>query len=227
MFLFLCIPLPVLGQIQITEEDYARAEQQLSQSVSKMVYHRMVNPNWLADEAFWYQHEAPGSVRYMYVDPDAGVHRPLFDHNRLAGALSEVLQADISAVQLSLSRLEVTGTSMSFNMGENAVSCEIETYACTVMDRPKAAGNTVPRMSVVSPDGKLAAFRRDNNLWVHEIATGSETQLTFDGEEDFGIRHKQRRLGAQRPARRPVVTGLQKDCHISARRATRRRDVHG
>jgi dipeptidyl-peptidase 4 len=42
------------------------------------------------------------------------------------------------------------------------------------------------RNAVVSPDGKRAAFVRDYNLWVRDIATSSETQLTTDGVKDFG-----------------------------------------
>ncbi|HZE07218.1 MAG TPA: DPP IV N-terminal domain-containing protein [Gemmatimonadaceae bacterium] len=39
---------------------------------------------------------------------------------------------------------------------------------------------------IVSPDGKRAAFIRADNLWVRDIATGRETQLTTDGVKDFG-----------------------------------------
>ena len=39
---------------------------------------------------------------------------------------------------------------------------------------------------VNSPDGKLAAYRKDNNLWVREIATGTERPITTDGVKDFG-----------------------------------------
>jgi dipeptidyl aminopeptidase/acylaminoacyl peptidase len=39
---------------------------------------------------------------------------------------------------------------------------------------------------VLSPDGKRAAFIRNWNLWVKDVATGQETQLTTDGEKDFG-----------------------------------------
>jgi dipeptidyl aminopeptidase/acylaminoacyl peptidase len=39
---------------------------------------------------------------------------------------------------------------------------------------------------VVSPDGKRSVFIRDYNLWVREIASGKETQLTKDGVKDFG-----------------------------------------
>ena len=39
---------------------------------------------------------------------------------------------------------------------------------------------------VVSPDGKRTAYIKDYNLWVKDIATGKETQLTTDGVKDFG-----------------------------------------
>ncbi len=43
------------------------------------------------------------------------------------------------------------------------------------------AGNTV-----VSPDGKRAAFIRDWNLWARDVASGTEKQLTTDGVANFG-----------------------------------------
>ena len=39
---------------------------------------------------------------------------------------------------------------------------------------------------MLSPDGKRAVFIRDWNLWVRDVATGQETQLTTDGVKDFG-----------------------------------------
>src|SRR5436853_6233451 len=50
---------------------------------------------------------------------------------------------------------------------------------CTPL--PRADAN-----SVLSPDRNRAAFIRDFNLWVREIASGKETQLTKDGVKDFG-----------------------------------------
>ena len=43
-----------------------------------------------------------------------------------------------------------------------------------------ATANTIP-----SPDGKRAAFVREHNLWVRELPSGKETQLTTDGVKDF------------------------------------------
>lgn len=45
---------------------------------------------------------------------------------------------------------------------------------------------TGSRTESVSPDGKRAAFIRNYNLWARDIATGRETQLTTDGQKDFG-----------------------------------------
>jgi dipeptidyl aminopeptidase/acylaminoacyl peptidase len=47
-------------------------------------------------------------------------------------------------------------------------------------------GQAARRTDVPSPDGKLTAFIRDQNLWVRDVATGKETQLTTDGVEDYG-----------------------------------------
>ncbi|HVS59101.1 MAG TPA: DPP IV N-terminal domain-containing protein [Gemmatimonadaceae bacterium] len=48
----------------------------------------------------------------------------------------------------------------------------------------RRAGRTAPE--IMSPDGKRAAFIRAYNLWVRDVATGHETQLTSDGVKDFG-----------------------------------------
>ena len=47
-------------------------------------------------------------------------------------------------------------------------------------------GGAAARNDVVSPDGKHAVFIRDWNLWVRDVATGTEAALTTDGVKDFG-----------------------------------------
>jgi dipeptidyl-peptidase 4 len=41
-------------------------------------------------------------------------------------------------------------------------------------------------LTATSPDGKREAFIRDWNLWVRDVATKQEKQLTTDGVKDFG-----------------------------------------
>tara|TARA_R110002124_G_scaffold66205_4_gene180587 strand:+ start:2137 stop:4320 length:2184 start_codon:yes stop_codon:yes gene_type:complete len=38
----------------------------------------------------------------------------------------------------------------------------------------------------VSPNGKLAAYIDNYNLWVRDLSTNKKTQLTFDGKKDYG-----------------------------------------
>src|SRR6185369_3664446 len=42
------------------------------------------------------------------------------------------------------------------------------------------------RAESLSPDGKRAVFIRDWNLWVRDVATRQEKQLTKDGVKDYG-----------------------------------------
>jgi dipeptidyl aminopeptidase/acylaminoacyl peptidase len=50
----------------------------------------------------------------------------------------------------------------------------------------QGGGRGAARTDVPSPDGRRTAFIRDWNLWVRDVATGKETQLTRDGVKDFG-----------------------------------------
>ncbi len=40
--------------------------------------------------------------------------------------------------------------------------------------------------AITSPDGKKAAFIKDYDLWVRDLTSGRETQLTTDGMKDYG-----------------------------------------
>ncbi len=51
--------------------------------------------------------------------------------------------------------------------------------------RPRGRGG-FGSPAVASPDGKREAFIRDWNLWVRELPSGQERQLTTDGEKNFG-----------------------------------------
>ena len=66
--------------------------------------------------------------------------------------------------------------------------CELP--QCRAAERAPAAsgrgGGGPQRTDVPSPDGKRTAFVRDHNLWVRELPSGKETQLTTDGVKDFG-----------------------------------------
>jgi dipeptidyl aminopeptidase/acylaminoacyl peptidase len=66
----------------------------------------------------------------------------------------------------------------------------------------RAGGPGAARMEARSPDGRRAAFVRDWNLWVRDVESGREVQLTRDGVKDFG--YATDNAGWQR-SERPIV----------------------
>ena len=51
---------------------------------------------------------------------------------------------------------------------------------------PKREARKAKRNEHVSPNGKLAAYIDNYNLWVRDLSTNRKTQITFDGKEDYG-----------------------------------------
>ena len=73
-----------------------------------------------------------------------------------------------------------------------------------------------------SPDGKKQVYIKDWNLWVKDIASGKETQLTTDGVKDFGYatdnagwRHSDRAIVLWSPDSKKVATFQQDQRHVS------------
>jgi dipeptidyl aminopeptidase/acylaminoacyl peptidase len=62
------------------------------------------------------------------------------------------------------------------------VPCDLEPCKTTA----PSINRSTSRLGVTSPDGKKTAFIRDWNLWVRDVASRKEVQLTRDGVKDFG-----------------------------------------
>ena len=76
--------------------------------------------------------------------------------------------------------------------------------------------------AVKSPDGKKEVFIKDWNLWVRDIASKKETQLTTDGVKDFGYAtdnagwtHSDRAIVLWSPDSKKVATFQQDQRHVS------------
>lgn len=182
---------------QLTAQDYARAERLLAPTVNPLVVGGSVMPNWMEGDRFWYRSSTGGGEgEFFVVDPARRTRRAAFDHARVAAALSAASGTTYSAGNLPLARLEFTadGRTVSFDAGQRRWSCAMDGSRCSdVGERQSPAGMTGrpgmgagARNEVLSPDGKRAAFIRDWNLWVRDVATGQERQLTTDGTENNG-----------------------------------------
>src|SRR5262245_9249234 len=167
----------------LTADDYARAEKFLGYNANPLVLHGSVRPTWLPDDRFWYRVTTEKGNEFVLVDPGRGTRGAAFDHVRLAEALSASSAAKYEPFQLPFNSMnfEDGGGSITFNAANRRWKCDKTGSRCEAIER-----GSQPPNSVLSPDGKRAAFIRDFNLWVRDIASGKDTQLTHDGVKDFG-----------------------------------------
>ena len=178
---------PLVGQAPpaLTADDYARAEQFMSYNTTPLVFGTAVRPSWLSGDRFWYRNSIPDGAEFVLVDPARRTRARAFDHERLAAALSRAADTAYGAFGLPFTQIEFStdGRSIAFDARGRRWSCDVQGAQCT--GGPGRA-DEARRNAVVSPDGRRAAFVRDDNLWVRDLTSGAEKQLTTDGARDFG-----------------------------------------
>ena len=163
---------------------YAQAERFMSYNVAPLVDHAVQKVDWLDNAHFWYRDHDSHGEQFMQMDATSGKASPLFDQVTLAAALGK-----LSGKPVDANRLPVTGYSvkpdgrLGVTVRDKQYLCDMQAAACVADKGAQAAGN---EPVVLSPDKKSAAFIRHWNLWLRDVATGKETQLTSDGVENFG-----------------------------------------
>ncbi|NML64178.1 prolyl oligopeptidase family serine peptidase [Hymenobacter sp. RP-2-7] len=173
-----------------TAADYARAERFLVYNTQPLVDHTMGPPTWLPGDRFWYRVSTPQGNDFVLVDPARKTRQPAFDQARLAAALGAATSKTYDAHRLPFRSFELApdGRSLSFaaagkhwryDQASGQVSAETPTTPS-----PSKGANDAPE--VLSPNGQLAAYIHEHNLWVRDTKTNARRQLTTDGAEHYG-----------------------------------------
>jgi dipeptidyl-peptidase-4 len=169
-----------------TADDYKQAEKFMTYNTRPLVFHE-VRGKWMPEDRYLFRDSGPEGSEFVILDAAHGSRQPAFDHARLAAALSAAAGETYSAALLPFTTFEFSadGKSISFQLKSQKWACDLEASKCTA--EPKSAkGGTERSEEAISPDGKSAAFIRDYNLWVRDVTSGKEAQLTTDGVKDFG-----------------------------------------
>ncbi len=178
----------------LTLKDYEHAESMMGYNTAPYVDGANIRPNWLPGDKLWYRVLTAKGAEFVLVDPAKGTRSPAFDHQKMAAALSTATGTKYSADKLPIQAImpSADGKSVSFYANGKAWKADLQNYtlsedATQRMPRPMAMGRRGGVYNgVASPDGKRFAFIRNYNLWVRDLASGKETQLTTDGVKDFG-----------------------------------------
>ncbi len=167
----------------ITADDYARAEKFLNYNTNPLVSNGPVRANWLAGDRFWYRNQGATAAEFFLVDPAKGTKAPAFNHAAVAAALTTAMGKPVNAARLPFQQITFAADSSAFSFEADGRrwTCDVQGAKCAAGDRPLSVQN-----SDVSPDGKYAAYIKDWNLWVRDMTTGADKQLTTDGVKDYG-----------------------------------------
>src|SRR5436190_1685316 len=141
---------------------------------------RPANITWAADGKSFKETRTGRLVR---VDAVSGNAVAYYDSDKLANALQAATAAPLNETQ----RL-ANSTSLNFNKSETAILInfkdEIWLWDIRAGFLKRLTDNKIEEMEEsFSPDEKFVSFVRGNNLYVIDLATGGEKQLTTDGGE--------------------------------------------
>jgi dipeptidyl-peptidase-4 len=166
--------------IALTGEDYARAERFAAYNTASLVSDTADLLTWLNGDQLAYRLKNINGDDFVVVNPISGARVPLFDRVRLAAALSGAAGQQYTPDRLLIKSLGLsdTGHIISLEIGSERWSCDLRDYRCSKI--PSFCWD-----GVLSPDKRRVAFIRDYNLWILDIATNTERQLTIDGTQGF------------------------------------------
>ena len=154
----------------LTAADYDRAVKMLAPALNGLVVGGTVDANWLPDGRFWYVRTTLTGTENVVIDPvkktrEVVATPPAGGQGAPAGGAA--------------GRGGRAGGGGGRAGGRGGI-------AITKTCGPNVTGTSSAPQPSLSPDGSKALFICDWNLWVRDVASGQERQLTTDGVKDFG-----------------------------------------
>ncbi|HKH53613.1 MAG TPA: DPP IV N-terminal domain-containing protein, partial [Mycobacterium sp.] len=153
----------------VTAADYDRAVRMLAPRLTGLVVGDSVNVTWLPDGRFWYARTTQTGTENIVIDP--------------VKKTRETVETPPAGGQASAAAGGRGGGGRGGGRGGGGRGGGV---ALSKTCGPNVTGLSGPPPPSMSPDGTKALFICDWNLWLRDVATGQERQLTTDGMKDFG-----------------------------------------
>ena len=187
---------------------YTQAQRFSGDKLKTMLFSTSVDAHWFqTGNRFWYSYKTSDGTQWYVVDPVQRTKQPLFDRDKLASELTEIVKDPFVAQQLSLKDLkaEADGRSFTFFV-ESGKEAKKDTFYFAYDWENKRLTHLVDKKketkeadwASVSPDGQTVVYAKDLNLYrmsradyekakVNEKdSTIVETALTTDGVRYYG-----------------------------------------
>src|ERR1700677_4748141 len=176
-----------------TSDDYGRAANLLNAGTVSLVDHAIKHATFIDGDRFWYLDSENGLATLMIADAAQRTKSAAYDPLRMAAALQAAGLKETDAKRIRPEKFDLLDNDRiaMITISGSRYRCALEVeYRCS-LELSGPAGTPKPSLNDASladfsPDGKRAVFLRNWNLWVREIASGAEKQLTTDGVKDYG-----------------------------------------
>lgn len=177
-------------------EDYKRAEA-IDTLFKNKVFNSPVEFFWLNESQFWYINNSKTGSEYILVNAIKGTKEVLFDHGLMAGNLSEILHNNIAKTDLDLSnfKFDLEKDVLEFQNDTLIFKMDLKTQKVLITDTIKRErfnrdywGNRNDERKgepILSPDETHKAYVKNANIYVQNLNSGHEFQLSYDGSEGF------------------------------------------
>ena len=177
---------------------------------ANLVFKGQVSPHWIQNNTcFWYRNDLRGGAKeFILVNAEKGTREKVFDHAKLAAALTKATGTEYQPDHLPFSEIEVAEDlqAILFQVGDTSWKCDLPSCTLAHSARPPVIAPVAqqPRQTAfeeitpeteadgtnlakdptlyddsASPDGKWTAFIKDNNIFIR--GNGQEVQLSRDG----------------------------------------------
>lgn len=186
----------------LTQEDQAKMERMMPRTLIPKVRNAFVLPHWIGkSDEFWYRRELPGKAAFVIVDAATGKSRSAFDHQQVATAIAKATGTNVSADSLPFTEFEFNQDRSSIHLAvkDRQYDCVLKTVVCSAGDSVSHEPLEVTELIsvpppvtdpdeglLIAPNGRWAVLTRNNNLWLRDMQTKQERQLTHDGQENNG-----------------------------------------
>lgn len=214
--------LAVSGMAQSRQErmvrtpNYELAERFSAKRIGQMVFSTSVRPVWFRNgDKFLYAWKTSDGTQYYIADPKAGKTEPLFDMDKLAMQITEIMRDPFDAKHLPISNISIDPENdgiLKFDIKSTKEKTDTTGKATgeklTYHFRYEIAGKKLtydtadkkekyPDWANVSPDGLTGVYMKNSNLFYMDTlnlrkaaedpkdSTLVEHRITSDGYKDF------------------------------------------
>ena len=214
--------LAVSGMAQSRQErmvrtpNYELAERFSAKRIGQMVFSTSVRPVWFRNgDKFLYAWKTSDGTQYYIADPKAGKTEPVFDMDKLAMQITEIMRDPFDAKHLPISNISIDPENdgiLKFDIKSTKEKTDTTRKATgeklTYHFRYEIAGKKLtydtadkkekyPDWANVSPDGLTGVYMKNSNLFYMDTlnlrkaaedpkdSTLVEHRITSDGYKDF------------------------------------------